>query len=129
LIMKEEINQLIAQGFHCLLHDYIEAENENSAKIQYLNDFIFSGTNGTIVAIHLPTGTEVWQKRVSNTQIQILCYHDILICNSNDTLFSLNALTGEELWSNPLRQELTLFEIAKHQGSHLPPRVIIQLHN
>ncbi|HAS6087866.1 TPA: hypothetical protein I7120_22550 [Vibrio vulnificus] len=108
--MAEEVNQLISQGFRCLSKDYIEATDEYSAKLQYLNDFVFCGTNGFVVAIHIPTGEELWREKPkgmsysAHNMVTTLIHRDILICGSFGCAFALNPFTGELIWDNQLPQ-------------------------
>ena len=69
-----------------------------------LEDLVFVGLRGYVLAVHRETGEIVW----SNNQLKsgytsILLDGDRLIVSTNGYLFCLHPLTGQVLWQQPLK--------------------------
>lgn len=69
-----------------------------------LDELIFVGLNGYVVALHRDTGEIVWSNNeLKSGYVTLLLDGDRLIVSTNGYMYCLNPLTGHTLWHNPLR--------------------------
>ena len=70
-----------------------------------VNDLVFVGLNGRVIALHRDTGDLVWKWAPASTAAGFVAFvvdGNRLFVSDNGYIYSLDALTGEELWHNPL---------------------------
>jgi outer membrane protein assembly factor BamB len=74
-----------------------------------IDDLVFVGLNGYVVAVDRKNGQIVWSNdelrggNLSGGYVSLLLDGDRLIVSSNGYLFCLDPLTGNVLWENPLK--------------------------
>src|SRR5882757_407762 len=69
-----------------------------------INQLIFVGLNGYVVALHRETGDIVWSNnKMKSGYVTLLLDGDRLIASTNGYIYCLDPLTGDVLWENPLR--------------------------
>jgi outer membrane protein assembly factor BamB len=69
-----------------------------------INQLIFIGLNGYVVALDRTTGEIVWSNNeLKDGYVSLLLDGDQLIVSTNGYIFCLSALTGQIRWQNPLR--------------------------
>ena len=70
-----------------------------------VNDLVFVGLNGRVIALHQDTGDLVWKWAPTTTTAGFVAFvvdGNRLFVSDNGYIYCLDALTGEELWHNPL---------------------------
>lgn len=68
-----------------------------------IDQLIFVGLNGYVVALDRDSGEMVWSNNELNSgYVSLLLDGDQLIASTNGYLYCLAPLTGEILWRNPL---------------------------
>lgn len=69
-----------------------------------IDDLIFVGFNGYVVALHRDTGDIVWcNSQLHGGYVSMLLDEDRLIVSCNGYMYCLNPMTGHILWHNPLK--------------------------
>jgi outer membrane protein assembly factor BamB len=69
-----------------------------------IDDLVFVGLNGYVLAVHRETGDIVWScDHFESGYSTLLLDGDRLIACTGGYLHCLDPLTGREFWSNPLR--------------------------
>jgi outer membrane protein assembly factor BamB len=70
-----------------------------------INDLVFIGLNGRVIALHRDTGDLVWKWAPTSTTagfVALVVDGDRLIVSDNGYIYCLEALTGQQMWHNPL---------------------------
>jgi outer membrane protein assembly factor BamB len=70
-----------------------------------VNDLVFVGLNGRVIALHRDNGDLVWKWAPTTTTAGFVAFvvdGDRLFVSDNGYIYCLDSLTGEELWHNPL---------------------------
>lgn len=68
-----------------------------------IEQLIFIGLNGCVVALDRATGEVVWSNNEMNSgYVSLLLDGDQLIVSTNGYIYCIAPLTGEILWHNPL---------------------------
>jgi outer membrane protein assembly factor BamB len=69
-----------------------------------LDQLIFVGLRGYVIALHRDTGEIVWScSELNSGPTTLLLDGDRLIVSTNGYIYCLDSLTGRVLWNNPLR--------------------------
>ena len=69
-----------------------------------IDQLVFVGLNGYVVALHRETGEIVWSNdQLKSGYVSILVDDDRLIVSTNGYIFCLDPLTGSILWNNPMK--------------------------
>lgn len=71
-----------------------------------LQDLLFVGFNGRVVALAQRTGGLVWEwkcPKPSKQMMAVLVQGDRIFASSEGYTYCLDALSGVELWDNPLK--------------------------
>jgi outer membrane protein assembly factor BamB len=69
-----------------------------------LDDLIFVGFRGYVMALHRDTGEIVWcNSKLHSGYVSMLLDDDRLIVSCSGYMYCLNPLTGTILWHNPLK--------------------------
>lgn len=69
-----------------------------------IDQLIFIGLRGYVIALHRDTGEMVWVcSELNSGPITLLLDGDRLIASTNGYIYCLDPLTGRVLWNNPLR--------------------------
>ncbi|HEY7327027.1 MAG TPA: PQQ-binding-like beta-propeller repeat protein [Gemmataceae bacterium] len=69
-----------------------------------IDELIFVGLRGYVIALHRDTGEIVWNcSKLNSAPITLLLDGDRLIASTNGYIYCLDPLTGEVLWNNPLK--------------------------
>jgi outer membrane protein assembly factor BamB len=69
-----------------------------------IEQLVFVGLNGYVVALDRDTGGEVWSNnQLHRGYVTLLLDHDRLIVSTNGYIYCLHPLTGEIVWHNPMR--------------------------
>jgi hypothetical protein len=72
--------------------------------IMRIDDLVFVGLRGYVLALHRDTGEIVWDNsQLKSGDTTLLLDGDRLIVSTNGYLYCLDPMTGQILWSNPLR--------------------------
>ena len=82
------------------------AELPPTASRLTVNELVFVGLNGRVVALDRETGDEVWNWQ-PNTRghkgfVALVVDGDRLVVSDNGYVYCLEATTGRQLWHNPL---------------------------
>jgi outer membrane protein assembly factor BamB len=70
-----------------------------------INDLVFVGLNGRVIALHRDTGDLIWKWAPTTTTagfVAMVVDGDRLIVSDNGYIYCLEALTGQQMWHNPL---------------------------
>ena len=70
-----------------------------------LQDLLFVGFNGRVVALEQRSGELVWEwkcPKPSSQMVAVLVQGDRIYASSAGYTYCLDALNGEQLWDNPL---------------------------
>ena len=68
-----------------------------------LDELVFVGLNGYVVALDRDSGTIVWSNNeLKSGYVTLLLDGDRLIVSTNGYIFCLDPLTGRTLWHNPM---------------------------
>jgi len=70
-----------------------------------LQDLLFVGFNGRVVALEQRNGELVWEwkcPKPSSQMVAVLVQGDRIYASSAGYTYCLDALNGEQLWDNPL---------------------------
>jgi outer membrane protein assembly factor BamB len=69
-----------------------------------VNELVFIGINGIVVALDRETGDEVWKWQPSTRMgfVSLVVDGDRLVVSDNGYIYCLEAMTGRQLWHNPL---------------------------
>ena len=76
-----------------------------ASRLKQLDDMVFVGTHGHVVALRRRDGEELWQTSLPQTGYSvasILVEEDQLLCASGGRVFGLDPFSGEIRWSNGL---------------------------
>lgn len=69
-----------------------------------IDQLVFIGLNGYVVALNRDTGEIVWSNNdLESGYVTILVDGDRLIVSTNGYIFCLDPLTGSVLWNNPMK--------------------------
>jgi outer membrane protein assembly factor BamB len=69
-----------------------------------IEQLIFIGLNGYVVALHRDTGEIVWSNsEMHSGYVTLLLDGDRLIVSTNGYIYCLSPFTGKVLWHNPLK--------------------------
>lgn len=76
-----------------------------------MNDLLYIGTNGTVVALRPESGEDVWRTQLNTGFWSSTTYADVCVLEHGGTvfagcnghLFGLDAATGEVRWHNELK--------------------------
>ena len=69
-----------------------------------VEQLIFVGLNGYVVALNRDTGELVWSNnKMKSGYVTLLLDGDRLIVSTNGYIYCLDPLSGEILWNNPLK--------------------------
>ncbi len=69
-----------------------------------IDDLVFVGLRGYVLALHRDTGEIVWENsELKSGYTSLLLDGDRLIVSTNGYLYCLDPMSGQILWSNPLR--------------------------
>ena len=69
-----------------------------------LDQLIFVGLNGYVVALHRETGDIVWSNnQMKSGYVTLLLDGDRLIVSTNGYIYCLDPLTGDIRWHNPMK--------------------------
>ncbi|MCX7421248.1 MAG: PQQ-binding-like beta-propeller repeat protein [Planctomycetia bacterium] len=72
-----------------------------------IEDLLFVGFNGVVVALEKQSGERVWTwecpKPSSRQMVAILVEEDCVFASSGGYTYCLEGLTGQQLWYNPLK--------------------------
>lgn len=69
-----------------------------------LDELIFVGLRGYVIALHRDRGEMVWScSELNSGPITLLLDGDRLIASTNGYIYCLDPMTGRVLWNNPLR--------------------------
>ena len=69
-----------------------------------IDDLVFVGLRGYVLALHRDTGEIVWDNsQLKSGYTTLLLDGDRLIVSTNGYLYCLDPMSGQILWSNPLR--------------------------
>jgi outer membrane protein assembly factor BamB len=70
-----------------------------------VNELVFVGLNGRVIALQRDTGDLVWKWAPKTTTAGFVAFvvdGDRLFVSDNGYIYCLDAVTGEVLWHNPL---------------------------
>jgi outer membrane protein assembly factor BamB len=77
------------------------------AKRAKIEQLVFGGLNGRVVALNRDNGEIEWEWRPSNRRaagyVTLILDKDRLIVSVNGYIYAIDPATGEELWENPLK--------------------------
>jgi outer membrane protein assembly factor BamB len=69
-----------------------------------IDQLVFIGLNGYVVALNRDTGEIVWSNdQMKSGYVTILVDGDRLIVSTNGYIYCLDPLNGEILWHNPMK--------------------------
>jgi outer membrane protein assembly factor BamB len=69
-----------------------------------IDQLIFVGLNGYVVALHRDTGEIIWSNNeMKSGYVTILVDDDRLIVSTNGYIYCLDPLTGSIHWHNPMK--------------------------
>jgi outer membrane protein assembly factor BamB len=69
-----------------------------------IDQLIFVGLRGYVIALDRDTGDIVWDNSELNSgPVSLLLDGDRLLVSTNGYIYCLNPLTGRVVWNNPLR--------------------------
>jgi outer membrane protein assembly factor BamB len=69
-----------------------------------IDDLVFVGLNGYVVALHRDSGEIVWSNdQMKSGYVTILVDGDRLIVSTNGYIYCLDPLTGTIIWHNPMK--------------------------
>ena len=69
-----------------------------------VNDIVFVGIKGTVLALHRSTGREIWRTKLkSNCFVNLVQEGDRILASTRGEVFCLDARSGRVLWNNPLK--------------------------
>jgi outer membrane protein assembly factor BamB len=69
-----------------------------------IDQLVFIGLNGYVVALNRDTGEIVWSNdELKSGYVTILIDGDRLIVSTNGYIFCLDPLTGSIIWNNPMK--------------------------
>jgi outer membrane protein assembly factor BamB len=69
-----------------------------------IDQLVFIGLNGYVVALNRDTGEIVWSNdQMKSGYVTILVDDDRLIVSTNGYIYCLDPLTGEIIWHNPMK--------------------------
>ena len=69
-----------------------------------IDQLIFVGLRGYVIALHRDTGEIVWScSELNSGAITLLLDGDRLIASTNGYIYCLDSMTGRVVWNNPLR--------------------------
>ncbi len=69
-----------------------------------IEQLIFVGLNGYVLALHRDTGEIVWSNNeLRSGYVTLLLDGDRLIASTNGYIFALEPTTGKVLWNNPMK--------------------------
>lgn len=69
-----------------------------------IDQLVFVGLRGYVIALHRDTGEIVWDcSELNSGPITLLLDGDRLIASTNGYLYCLDPLSGRVLWNNPLK--------------------------
>ncbi|HXG44261.1 MAG TPA: PQQ-binding-like beta-propeller repeat protein [Gemmatimonadales bacterium] len=69
-----------------------------------VEDWIYVGAGGHVVALDRTTGAEMWRTRLKAGLVNLACDEHRLYAAAQGQLFCLDPATGAVLWRNPLRR-------------------------
>jgi outer membrane protein assembly factor BamB len=69
-----------------------------------VEDWIYVGVGGHVVALDRTTGAEMWRTRLKSGLVNLACDEYRLYAAVQGQLFCLDPATGAVLWKNPLRR-------------------------
>lgn len=93
-----------------------------------LEDLVFVGFNGRVVALEQRNGELVWEwkcPKPSGQMVAVLVEGDRLYASSSGYTYCLDALTGEQRWYNPLKGMGTGVPCLATASSHSPPMFLL----
>ena len=65
---------------------------------------VYIGIRGTVLALDLATGTELWRTRVKGAQfVNVALVDGGIYASARGELFALDPATGQILWTNRLK--------------------------
>ena len=76
-----------------------------ASRIKQLDDLVFVGTHGHVVAVRRRDGDLLWKTSLPSTGysvVSILVEEDQLVCASGGRVFGLDPFSGEIRWDNGL---------------------------
>jgi outer membrane protein assembly factor BamB len=69
-----------------------------------IEQLLFVGLNGYVVALHRDTGEMIWSNsQMHSGYVTLLLDGDRLIVSTSGYIYCLDPLTGKILWHNPLK--------------------------
>lgn len=69
-----------------------------------IDQLVFVGLNGYVVALHRETGEIIWSNdQMKSGYVTILVDDDRLIVSTNGYIYCLDPLTGSIIWHNPMK--------------------------
>lgn len=70
-----------------------------------LSDFLFTGFNGRVAAVHRDTGEILWEWQAPHGSgyVSLLPDVDRLLVSVQGYLYALDAWSGAQMWVNPMR--------------------------
>lgn len=68
------------------------------------SDLMFIGIRGSVVALNLSTGEQVWATHLKGYDfVNVVLEHGAVLASCYGEIFCLDPLTGNALWHNPLK--------------------------
>jgi outer membrane protein assembly factor BamB len=68
-----------------------------------IEDLMFIGIGGRVVALYRDSGEQVWTARIGRDFVNVSVQANKVYAAVNGEIFCLDALTGRQLWRNPLK--------------------------
>ena len=90
-----------------------------------ISGLAFIGIKGSVVALNLFTGQQVWATYLKGSDfVNVVVQDEVLLASCRGEVFCLNALTGKGLWHNPLKgfgRGLATIATVSNPGNRLAP--------
>ena len=69
-----------------------------------IENVVFIGIKGTVVALHRTTGDEIWRTKLKSCHfVNVVHEGDRIFASTIGEVFCLDAASGRILWNNPLK--------------------------
>ena len=88
-----------------------------------LEDLMFIGIKGTVLALHRANGQEIWRTKLKSCSfVNVTHENDRIFASTLGEVFCLDAASGRVLWNNPLKG-MGFGLVTFANGSQLPAMV------
>jgi outer membrane protein assembly factor BamB len=86
------------------LAQYVSQQEDRMGMPLRIDDLLFIGIKGTVLALHRATGEEIWRTKLKGADFTNLTREgDLLLAATHGELFCLDVVDGRIRWHNPLR--------------------------